>query len=296
MAPSSTSLHMMTKLSPYVFTYEPSETRLVSVAVTSPKLIVLAAWMDARDVHIAKYITHYQSLYPNTTILLLKFIMKEAMLAPVASSAVQPAVWYLRSMINSGDLSPNPAHPEILAHVFSNGGATSMQNIYISYNRLFGQPFPSHCAVFDSCPGLHALSTSYNALIAGFPRGLLRFIVAPFIVLMILATWIWHNPFSFLAGEDFLTKNARVLNDPKLVKQSNRVYIYGKADTMVDWLHIEKHARQAASKGFDVRKEIFENSPHVAHMRTDSRRYWLIIKETWEKATAPIQQQRYHNV
>ncbi|KAI0539192.1 hypothetical protein GGR58DRAFT_465512 [Xylaria digitata] len=289
MAPSFTSLHIMTKLSPYVFTYEPSETRVASIPPSSPKLIVLAAWMDARDVHIAKYITHYQSIYPNATILLLKFVMKEAMLAPVASNAVQPAVWYLRSMINSGELSPTSAHPEILAHVFSNGGSTSMQNMYVNYGRMFGQPFPPHCIVFDSCPGLHAFSTSYNALIAGFPRGLLRFIVAPFIILMILASWLWHIPFGFITGEDFLTKNARVLNDPKLVKQTNRTYIYGKADTMVDWRHIEKHARQAASKGFIVRKEVFENSPHVAHMRTDSKRYWLIVEETWEKASSPIQ-------
>ncbi|TGJ85439.1 hypothetical protein E0Z10_g3303 [Xylaria hypoxylon] len=286
MAPSSTSLHMMTKLSPYVFTYEPSETRLASVAASSPKLIILGAWMDARDVHVAKYITHYQCIYPNATILLLKFVMKEVMLAPVASGAVQPAVWYLRSMINSGELSPTPAHPEILVHVFSNGGTTSMQNIYVSYNRIFGQPFPLHCTVFDSSPGLHAFSTSYNALIAGFPRGLLRFIVAPFIILMILTTWIWHVPFGFVSGEDVLTKNARVLNDPKLVKQTNRTYIYGKADTMVDWRHVEKHAGMAVSRGFDVRREIFENSQHVAHMRADSQRYWLIVQETWKKATA----------
>ncbi|KAI0456034.1 hypothetical protein F5B21DRAFT_169361 [Xylaria acuta] len=286
MAPSSTSLHMMTKLSPHVFAYEPSETRASSATASDPKLIVLAAWMDARDVHAAKYITHYQSMYPNAAILLVKFIMKEAMLAPVAIGAVQPAVWYLRSLVNAGDLSATPDRPEILAHVFSNGGATSMQNLYVSYNRLFGQPFPLHCTVFDSCPGLHAFSTSYNALIAGFPRGLLRFIFAPFIVLMITASWIWHIPFGFVAGEDFLSKNARVLNDRDLVKQSNRTYIYGKADTMVDWHHIEKHAKKAVSKGFEVRKEAFENSPHVAHMRMDSERYWRIVKETWNKTIA----------
>ncbi|KAI1353216.1 hypothetical protein F5Y01DRAFT_277285 [Xylaria sp. FL0043] len=285
MASNSTSLHMMTKLSPYVFTYEPTETRPASAAAASPKLILLAAWMDARDVHIAKYIAHYQSTYPYATILLLKFVMREAMFAPVASSAVQPAVWYVRSMINAGDLSADPEQPEILAHVFSNGGCTSMQNVYVNYKRMFGQLFPLHCTVFDSCPGLHAFSKSYNALIAGFPPGLLRFLAAPFIILMILTAWIWHIPLGFIAGEDFLLKNARILNDPSLVKQTNRTYIYGKADTMVDWRHIEKHASRAMSNGFDVRKEDFENSPHVAHMRTDSQRYWLIVDQTWEKAT-----------
>lgn len=276
----------MTKLSPYVFTYEPSEVRIVSGAASDPKVIVLAAWMDAQDVHIAKYIAHYQSTYPNAAILLLKFGMREAILTSVANSVVQPAVWYLRSLINAGDLSAIPAHPEILVHVFSNGGSTSMRNVYVSYNRMFGQPFPLHCAVFDSCPGLHAFSTSYNALIAGLPRGLLRLIVAPFIILTMLSSWIWHVPLGFISGEDFLSKNARVQNDRSLVKQTNRTYIYGKADTMIDWRHIERHAKRAMLNAFDVRKEIFENSPHVAHMRTDSQRYWLIVEETWKKAIA----------
>ncbi|RYC65254.1 hypothetical protein CHU98_g941 [Xylaria longipes] len=124
---------------------------------------------------------------------------------------------------------------------------------------------------------------------AGFPRGLLRFIVAPFIILMIITSWIWHIPLRFIAGEDFLSKNARVLNDRDLVKQSNRTYIYGKADTMVDWHHIRMHAKKAFGKGFDVRTEAFENSPHVAHMRTDSKRYWRIVEETWNKAIATTQ-------
>jgi hypothetical protein len=241
--------------------------------------------MDAQDVHIAKYITQYQTIYPNTTILLIKFVMKETMLAPIAKSAVQPAVLYLRSLVRAGDLSAAPARPEILAHVFSNGGATSMQNIYAIYRKL-GQPFPLHSIVLDSCPGLHAFSSSYNALVAGFPAGFLRIIAAPFAILLILTSWILYHPLSFIAGEDFLSRNARVLNDRSLVKQTNRTYIYGKADIMVDWRHIKKHAKMAASRGFDVRQEIFENSPHVSHMRTDSQRYWLIVEETWKKAIA----------
>ncbi|KAI1189299.1 hypothetical protein F5B17DRAFT_211914 [Nemania serpens] len=289
MAASSTSLHMMTKLSPYVFTYEPGEARIVSGAASGPKAVLLAAWMDARDVHIAKYIAHFQATYPNAAILLIKFVMREAILSSVANSVVQPAVWYLRSLINAGDLSASPDRPEILVHVFSNGGATSLRNVYVSYNRMFGQPFPLHCAVFDSCPGLHVFSASYNAMIAGFPRGLLRLIIAPFIILVMLNSWIWHGPLSFIAGEDFLSQNARVLNDKGLVKQTNRTYIYGKADTMIDWHHVEQHAKKAISNAFDVRKEMFENSPHVAHMRTDSQRYWRIVDETWKKAITTVQ-------
>lgn len=282
---AATSLHMMTKLSPYVFTYEPSETRAASTS-SGPNLVLFAAWMEAADVHISKYIAYYQTMYPDATILLIKFVMREAMLSPVATSAVQPAVWHLRSMISAGALSATPERPEILVHLFSNGGATTMQNVYSSYAQLFGRPFPLHCTIFDSCPGLHAFSKSYNALIMSFPKGPLRLFMSPFIMLMIFLAWVWHIPLRFIAGEDFLSRNARVLNDPKVVNETNRTYIYGPADTMVDWRHIEKHADTAVSKGFDVRKEIFENSAHVTHMRTNSQRYWAIVNETWKKATS----------
>jgi hypothetical protein len=290
---ASTSLHMMKELSPYVFTYEPSEEDPSPSNPAHPKLIVFAGWMDARDVHLAKYISHYQNTYPNASILLIKFFMREAVITSKAASAVQPALWYVQSLIEAGTLSATPSKPEILVHLFSNGGSTTMQAMYTGYKRMSSSssssssgelPFPLHAAVYDSCPGLHAFSSSYNALIASFPNGLARSLFSPFIVLMILATWIWYTPFGFIAGEDFLTKNARVLNDPKLVKQTNRTYIYGKADIMVDWRHVETHARKAMAKGFSVRVEPFDSSPHVAHMKTDRQRYWSIVDETWKNA------------
>jgi len=282
-----TSLYMMKELSSYVFTYEPSETDLAPPNSARPKLIVLAGWMDARDLHLAKYISHYQNTYPSASILLIKFFMREAVITSKAASAVQPALWYLQSLIEAGTLSATPSTPEILVHLFSNGGSTTMQNMYTGYKNMpssGGLPFPLHAAVYDSCPGMHAFSSSYNALTASFPNGLTRSLFSPFIVLMILATWIWYRPFGFVAGEDFLTKNARILNDPKLVRQTNRTYIYGKADIMVDWRHVEMHARKATAKGFSVRMEPFDFSPHVAHMKTDRQRYWSIVDETWKKA------------
>ncbi|KAI1262328.1 hypothetical protein F5Y18DRAFT_398023 [Xylariaceae sp. FL1019] len=281
---SSTSLHMMTKLSPFVYTYEPRETPASSES-SAPKLILFAAWMDAQDVHINKYITHYQTIYPSATILLVKFSVKEAVFAPVAVQKVRPALLYLWSVMTAaGGLSAAPERPEILVHVFSNGGCTSMRHIYVGFKKMFGRPFPLHTMIFDSCPGQHKLATSYNALIDGFPKGIFRIITVPFVIFLILALSLWYTSLNCLAGEDFLAKNLRVLNDRKLVDQTNRCYIYGKADIMVDWRHIESHANAAISKGFLVRQERFDESPHVAHMRADRERYWQIVNDTWEKA------------
>ncbi|KAI0156442.1 hypothetical protein GGR57DRAFT_82239 [Xylariaceae sp. FL1272] len=283
---SSTSLHMMTKLSPFVFAYEPSGTPAPSES-SAPKLILFAAWMDAQDVHINKYITHYQTIYPSATILLVKFSVHEAIFAPVAVERVQPAIVYLRSlMTTAGGLSAAPERPEILVHAFSNGGCTSMRHIYVGFKKPYGRPFPLHTMILDSCPGQHKLATSYNALIASFPKGISRIVTAPFVIFLILCLWLWYIPFNFIAGEDFLAKNSRALNDRNLLQQTNRCYIYGEADTMVDWRHVDNHANAAITKGFLVRKERFDKSPHVSHMRADRERYWQIVIDTWEKGIA----------
>lgn len=278
----------MNKLSPYVSFYEPRTATLPQLTrERPPKLILIAAWMDAQDSHIGKYIMRYQEIYPTSKILLVKFVFKESIFASFARKAVEPAFAYLRAQIESGMLSASPTEPEILVHTFSNGGSTTMQMLYQIFRTQTGRPFPLHSAVYDSSPGLFTFHSLYNVFMVNFPRGFLRLAAAPLVTAFIVCLWIWHNPLRMISGEDLLVKNSRIHNDLDLVKQTNRTYIYSKADIMVDWRHVEKHAEQAAAKGLAVRRECFEHSPHVSHMRTDGERYWMIIKETWEVATLP---------
>ncbi|KAI1780253.1 hypothetical protein F4818DRAFT_395109 [Hypoxylon cercidicola] len=273
------------KLSPFVYFYEPEPTltqQQVSSAGT-PRLILIASWMDARDLHISKYMMQYQTIYPTSIILLVRFVFKESLFESVANATVEPAFAYLRSKIESGVLSASPTVPEILVHTFSNGGSTTMRTLYQLFRSQTGRAFPVHAAIYDSCPGLYSFSSFYSVFMLSFPK-VLRLMVAPFVVAFIVSLWVWHNPLSIISGEDILSKNARILNDPDFAKQTNRSYVYGNADTMVEWSHVEKHAVDAAARGFVVRREMFECSAHVSHMRADAGRYWKIVTETWEKA------------
>ncbi|KAI1472085.1 uncharacterized protein F4812DRAFT_416530 [Daldinia caldariorum] len=287
--PSTTAvkpLSMMKKLSPFVYIYEPeSVVTPETTRLRVPKLIFVASWMDAQDLHIVKYITRYQAVYPTSTIVLAKFVLKESVSPSLLRNAVEPAFTYLRSQLDAGFLSASPREPEILMHLFSNGGSTTIRTLYELFQFRTGRPFPLHAAVYDSCPGIFSFSTIYSVLILNFPRGFLRFIATPIIILFVTCLWIIHA-FRFITGEDYLSANWRVFNDLDLVKQTNRAYIYSKADVMVDWRHVEMHARQAAAEGLDVRTEVFEHSTHVSHMRTDGERYWKIVTETWERARA----------
>ncbi|KAI4861375.1 hypothetical protein F4820DRAFT_69299 [Hypoxylon rubiginosum] len=280
-------LSTMKRLSPFVYFYEPGQTvtqQPVPPAGRSPRLILIASWMDARDLHIDKYITQYQTIYPTSTILLVRFVFKESLFESVVNTAVEPAFAYLQSKIESGALSASPTHPEILVHTFSNGGSATTRTLYRLFRSQTGRSFPLHAAIYDSCPGSYSFSSLYSLFMLSFPRGL-RLVVAPFVVAFIVSLWVWHNPLSIISGEDFLSKNSKTHNDPDFVKQTNRSYIYGNADVMVEWKHVEKHAIDAAAKGFVVRREVFEHSAHVSHMRADGGRYWKIVTETWERST-----------
>ncbi|KAI0019796.1 hypothetical protein F4780DRAFT_744880 [Xylariomycetidae sp. FL0641] len=289
---TSRPLSFMNKVTQFVYIYEPTrEDAQQEGSHGDPKLILVGSWMDAQDAHIAKYLAHYQQRYPTSKVLLVKFFMKEAFSASLADKAVQPAVTYLRSLLDSGFLSAAPSRPEVMVHLFSNGGMTTLRNIYLNFRQQTKQPFPLHCAIYDSCPGYPSFVTGYNAFILSFKKGIMRMLAAPCVVLLLAANWIWYNPLKFLSlrvtGEHFLVKNARLHNDRDLVRQTNRTYIYGNADPMVDWRHIAHHSKQAAARGFAVRDEVFDNSPHVAHMRTNSSRYWEVVAETWNKVSRP---------
>ncbi|KAI8957591.1 hypothetical protein F5Y11DRAFT_78288 [Daldinia sp. FL1419] len=277
-------LSMMKKLSPFVYIYEPeSIVTQKTTRLRAPKLVFVASWMDAQDLHIAKYITRYQAIFPTTKIVLVKFVYKESISPSLAQEAVGPAFAYLRSMLDSDFLSTSPTEPEILVHVFSNGGSTTIRTLYELFQAQTGLPFPLHAAVYDSCPGLFSFSTAYSVIILNFSKGLLRAVVTPIVFAFVVCLWIVHA-LELIAGESFLSVNWRMINDLDLVKQTNRAYIYGKADVMVDWRHVEMHATESAAKGLEVRRELFDHSPHVSHMRTDGQRYWKIITETWERA------------
>ncbi|KAI0131478.1 hypothetical protein F4814DRAFT_406148 [Daldinia grandis] len=279
-------LSMMKELTPFVYIYEPeSIVTRQTTRLQVPKLIFVASWMDAQDLHIAKYITRYQAIYPTSEIILAKFIFKESISRSLAQKTVGPAFTYLRSQLDSGFLSTSPTEPEILTHVFSNGGSTTIRTLYELFQSQTGRPFPLHTAVYDSCPGLFGFSPTYNVMIINFPKGLPRLIATPFVIVFVTYLCILHA-LRFIIGDNFLSVNWRGFNNLDLVKQTNRSYIYGKADIMVDWRHVEMHAKQATAKGLEVRTEAFEGSPHVSHMRSESERYWRIVMETWQRAIA----------
>jgi len=139
---------------------------------------------------------------------------------------------------------------------------------------------PPHVTVLDSAP---AAAWEYNKIIAalepGFPRGVAgRLIAMP--LAHLLAMWKTGS-IKLLGWPDDLTAWGKSHNDKSRVSELRRVYCYSNVDAIVPVLDVEAHATEAETNGFEVRRELFKDSSHVSHMRSDPDRYWRIVEETW---------------
>lgn len=245
----------------------------------SPKLIILVTWMSAHPVHISKYILGYQTHFPTSPILLVR--------------SSPPDLFYRRTQTQRGRVSPAIAailscctttdvEPELLLHIFSNGGSHQTRNLLRAYREMTSNVMPSHITILDSCPGRGTFKQSVLALSSALPSAPpLRFFLLVIIYVVISVYWIIFIP---LGIPDPIERIRQALNDKRLMgRELRRCYIYSEADPMVAWHDIEAHAQDATKRGFVVRSEKFEGSGHCAHVRVaGGLRYWAIVKEMWQ--------------
>ncbi|KAK4139926.1 uncharacterized protein C8A04DRAFT_32567 [Dichotomopilus funicola] len=313
--PPSRPLGSMTRLAPCVYIYRPespavatSEDLTPASSKRTPKLIILATWMGARDPHIAKYLVQYQALFPTAPILLLRSEARHFLRPGGNDREFVAAVPFVRSIFpeigTSTTASSNTVQPELHLHAWSNGGAASLHHLRAglclpasgttSTSNTNTNTLPPYTLLLDSSPGTFRYGPAYLAFTAGLTGRTTRFLLAP--VFHALCAWYWlihvvigrgkTGPLAVVGAA--LNWNGGGDNDGngkgKGVAQAElrRTYVYGEGDKLVDWRDVEAHAAEAERKGFMVRREKFEGSAHVAHVRVDADRYWRVVTETWE--------------
>ena len=272
----------MTQVGPSIYSYVPLQERHDPSA---PNLVILCSWMAAHPTHITKYITSYQSLFPTAQILLIRSEAPDIIYRSRATlrRRIQPALDIVRSTC-----AKEPLSPEILLHVFSNGGSHQATNLLRNYLSTAGQRFPIHAKILDSCPGRGNFKRSYLALSAPFDRQpvYLRLPSSLAVVVVLCIHWILVTSLLF---ENPIETIRQGLNDKHIARETKRVYIYSDADRMVHWQEVEDHAAAAKRKGFAVDMERFEGSGHAAHVRVGGgERYWRIVKDLWRESSKGI--------
>lgn len=270
----------MEKLNPLVSFYRPEEASS-TVVEHQPRLIIISGWTDAKDVHIAKYVTKYQALYPAAQILLLSSTMG-CILRP---SQIGPAMKKAASVVRAAfqTLASSSSPPHLLIHISSNGGSSSVANLYEQYSATAGpdddKRLPSHVTIFDSSPGLFSISRAVAFVSVGL-SSFQQLLAAPF--LYALAA-VWNAAMALGLLPNSLDDWYRSHNhDAANTNEVRRVYIYSPTDALTEYKDVEAHAAEAKAQGFSVTLEGYEGSTHVAHLRKDESRYWAIVKSAME--------------
>ncbi|KAK5047090.1 hypothetical protein LTR84_007033 [Exophiala bonariae] len=274
------------RLGEQIFHYVPSTEAEDKGQTKAPDLLIFCSWMGASSRNIRKYLSTYQTLFPNTPILVLKqnggdfFWRSKATLA----SNLEPAVSAARQVVEM----KNPEQPRILLHIFSNGGSFSSINLTDAYRALTGEHLPISALILDSTPSLPNARRAHEAISESFPKsGPLRLIGQG-------ALWAYIGAGkavdTVLGIENITLWLRRRLNDPQgAFMQGNlkRVYIYSQADRLVPAADVEAHARDAKTIiGEDrIQLEDFVTSRHVGHVLLDGPRYWKIVERFWEEIT-----------
>ncbi|MCJ1377104.1 hypothetical protein MMC17_000195 [Xylographa soralifera] len=275
---SSVLLSHFTRINPSVFVYEApkltTKTEETTAKPSHPDIVLLLSWSGANIKHVVKYTPGYIDLYPEAQIILVTSAFADFVFGSSASKKLQlePVIQILLS-------NPNA---RILVHLFSNGGSHKLWRLAKLYKETQGRLLPMDALVLDSAPGKATLKRSAEAMAYEMPQA--WYLRLPGLALLYLFLFIFKVVLTVTGGTITIDRVWKELNDPDLIRvQAMREYIYSKADRLVFWKDVEDHADEAEAKGYQVRKETFENTGHVGHMRLEYERYWREIAALWNR-------------
>lgn len=274
-------LAQFTKLGPSVYIQDPLNT----TTQNAQPVIFIAFWMNAPPRALAKYVVEYRRIAPPARIIFIRSSSNDFFLRSTASAQqarIAPAVEAVRASVT-------PETP-VFMHLFSNGGLFGTTHLLKAYRQATGRPLPISSMIIDSAPGTASISAAMKAFSYALPKlWILRLLgkSALWITLILIKVYqtITRTP-------DAVSFARRAINDATLVQAANargartRCYIYSDGDDLVNWRDVEKHASESEASGWVVRREKFEGTPHVGHMRAQPERYWSIVKEYLEPAEA----------
>ncbi|KAK4206794.1 putative indole-diterpene biosynthesis protein [Rhypophila decipiens] len=301
-------LRSMQKLSPRVYLLRPSPAAHTTreSRADNPALIMIFGWMNAPEGPLAKYVNQHQALFPASSILLVTcnfagmtipwLGLGEARIAATAARAIleqdQEDLGAKKPSSNNVEPIDCSSRPRLLLHVFSNAGSTMLYYLYTAYAEskpgTSSKPspvLPLHATVFDSAPAPFTYQTLLQGILDGAPSGPIRLAIMPIAYIYVALVWVIV---AVLRLPDHIGDlGPRAHNDLTRVRETLRVYIYGPADRITPASGVETHANKAAEQGFNIRREVFDGSGHVAHARKHNDRYWSVIRQTWEDASQP---------
>ena len=254
----------------------PSEGGLQSNNGGGRSLIVLCTWMSAHRKHISKYASQYRQKYPEAELLVVESSIADIVYRTnkTQQSRLRLARDILTSHLTAID---GQEKPQVLLHVFSNGGAQAAVQLATSLSPE-NRPNAFSAIIFDSCPGEATYLRSYQAMSHSLPKSPLAQYLGPLLIHVTLC--LFYLAIFVCQFESVLTRSRRCLNDPEMFGLDvPRLYVFSKADELVPYGDVQVHAEDARKKGYaEVRQVLFEDSAHCAHAMAHKDEYWGAVE------------------
>ncbi|KUJ22938.1 uncharacterized protein LY89DRAFT_679768 [Mollisia scopiformis] len=279
-------LSAFTRLSPSVGFYEPPKS-LVRSGLTddsSPTIILLCSWMNAKPKNVDYYTRNYMSLYPTARIIHVTINTTQFIFQSEAQRRKDMMIAV------STLLARDEKSERIFVHCISNGGGKRGYNIAGAYRSVTGKALPAQAMIFDSGPGLPRFKRDVYSLMV--PTQKMNWLPWLFYATVSVATcsmmfvsvywtplWFWY---------DLVWGPTYGCSDTTLVDEiSMRGYIYSKEDLAIDWRDVEAHAAAAEEKGYKVSKKLIHGAHHAQLFKgkDGEEDYWGFVKEIWAKGT-----------
>lgn len=271
---------------------------------SSPSVIVVFGWFNARLSHERKYVDGFKTIYSTSTVVLVKADSswlytsqagREKILEPVAD------------LLDRVRLDEGRHWRGLLLQAMSNGGGMQL----LAFSKLLTKrpKTPSGLGglnpvalVLDSVPDSNGLRCMVVVFTHAVRSPFKRILAMPVLAFL-------YGLFALSYGSPpVLLDLRRRLNSPDLVPLARRIgekreghdpkspgqggvprlYFASKTDHMTRFPQVKAHMDEGRRLGFDVRAEIFENSTHVSHAKTDPERYWGAIKTLWKDASSAL--------
>ncbi|KIK57981.1 hypothetical protein GYMLUDRAFT_45550 [Collybiopsis luxurians FD-317 M1] len=153
--------------------------------------------------------------------------------------------------------------------------------------------------ILDSAPGGGSLSSLIRAFTLALPNGyaVLRILVKVFIFFLYTLGIVRHRVFGVKPVVDRLKEGLSLDDGSKGIKNGGgrggilpwitsttpRLYVCSKKDELVPVDEVVQHFEEAKRRGLNVKMDMYDDTPHVAHARRYPERYWGAVEnaEHW---------------
>ncbi|EJD48502.1 hypothetical protein AURDEDRAFT_150933 [Auricularia subglabra TFB-10046 SS5] len=289
------SQRTIVRLNDFVLVSKPArdaDTQIVSAAEHGPSFVVILGWMDAKPLHLLKYSSAYEKLWPAST----HIIVQQSFWGLIFSSLttrMNELVPIIDVFKEAGvDFADPSSSRGIILHALSNGGVSRLIRLEALLHKVAKGVQPRRHApvafIFDSNPA----SPIFHLLLGAITTGWNLPLKIAFALVFTPCYWFLRISHDFILGrtnpaEGLRQRLARTeLFAPWTTSATPRTFVYSTADTTVPPEGIEAHIADVKRLGIDVHVERYTDSSHVAHARKDPERYWRVVRETWARACA----------